>query len=443
MVFEANFDGLVGPTHNYSGLAAGNLASQTHVRKPSNPQEAALQGLLKMRFLATQGIVQGVLPPRERPNLPVLRSLGFRGSDEEIVTQAASENPRLLHTVSSASSMWAANAATVCPSSDAMDHRVHITPANLVSHFHRSLESEETQRIMRGVFPDPAKFCVHHPLPSHPYLGDEGAANHMRLCPSHAAPGVHVFAYGFEAFSEGGRRPGKYPARQAFEASRAVARLHQLPAERLIFAQQNPEAIDQGAFHTDVLAVGNENLLFIHEEACLDQASVLDEIRRKSKDSVTIVEVSSKELPVPDAVQSYLFNSQIVTLPQGGMIVIVPMECEAFNSVQSVLERLKGSFPAIHSVHSSNLRQSMQNGGGPACLRLRMVLNDEELAAVNQHCLLEESLYARLVSWVNRHYRDRLEPDDLSDPALVRQSFAALDELASMLHLGSLYSFQR
>ena len=49
---EFNFDGLVGPSHNYAGLSFGNVASFSNVKSASNPKQAALQGLAKMRALA-------------------------------------------------------------------------------------------------------------------------------------------------------------------------------------------------------------------------------------------------------------------------------------------------------------------------------------------------------------------------------------------------------
>ena len=121
---EANFDGLVGPTHNYAGLAYGNLASALNAEKPSNPREAALQGLRKMKALHDLGVPQGVLPPHERPHLPTLRALGFGGKDAEVLGAAHREAPGLLAAASSASAMWVANAATVSPSADAADGRV-------------------------------------------------------------------------------------------------------------------------------------------------------------------------------------------------------------------------------------------------------------------------------------------------------------------------------
>ena len=140
---EANFDGLVGPTHNYAGLSWGNVASKSNVNAVSNPKEAALQGLAKMKKLADRGYVQAVLPPHERPHIPTLRALGFAGSDRQVLEQAAQADPAILAAVSSASAMWTANAATVSPSADTADHRVHFTPANLSAKFHRSIDLGE------------------------------------------------------------------------------------------------------------------------------------------------------------------------------------------------------------------------------------------------------------------------------------------------------------
>jgi len=112
---ELNLDGIVGPTHNYAGLSWGNLASQKHKLSVSNPRQAALEGLAKMKFLADMGIPQAVLPPHQRPHLPTLRSLGYSGSDAEILAKAHQDNPVLLSACCSASAMWSANAATVSP----------------------------------------------------------------------------------------------------------------------------------------------------------------------------------------------------------------------------------------------------------------------------------------------------------------------------------------
>ncbi|MFW5825651.1 MAG: N-succinylarginine dihydrolase [Marinobacter sp.] len=439
---ELNLDGLVGPTHNYAGLARGNLASGANASQVSNPKEAALQGLAKMKALADRGILQGVLPPQERPHMPTLRRLGFHGSEASMLAQVAKESPELLSVVGSASSMWTANAATVSPAADTPDHRVHFTPANLASSFHRSIEAAETARILKSVFTDEAWFAHHPPLPPVPQLGDEGAANHTRLCAGHGKPGVELFVYGREAFDRRAAAPRRYPARQTLEASRAVARLHGLKPARVVFAQQNPAAIDAGVFHNDVIAVGNENLLFYHELAFLNEQPLLAELRGKlGSTPLETLRVTSEQVPLEDAVASYLFNSQLLSVDHG-MLLVVPAECHAVPSVNRYLKAVLAADNPITAMETFDLRQSMRNGGGPACLRLRVALAEDAVAAMNQGVILTDELYERLVAWVQGHYREELAPADLADPQLLQESRHALDELTGILGLGSIYDFQ-
>ncbi|OYD23087.1 N-succinylarginine dihydrolase [Oceanimonas baumannii] len=440
---EANFDGLVGPTHNYAGLSWGNVASNRHARSTSHPREAALQGLNKMKALSDMGLVQGVLAPQERPDIATLRQLGFTGTDADVLDKAFREDPMLLAACCSASSMWTANAATVSPGADTKDGRIHFTPANLINKFHRSLEHGVTGRILRQVFSDENHFCHHAALPAHDDFGDEGAANHTRLY-DNQGKGLELFVYGRSAHRPDMPAPQRYPARQTLEASRAVARLHGLSEHNSLFIQQNPAVIDQGVFHNDVIAVGNGNVLFYHQQAFLDTQGVQDEIRRKLPDAgMHFIEVSDSDVPVQDAINSYLFNTQLVTLAPGHMALIAPTECADTPSVKAYLERLTAMNTPVQEVRFMDVKQSMQNGGGPACLRLRVAMNEAELAAVNPACLMNDTLYGHLSAWIHRHYRDRLIPDDLRDPMLLDESRTALDELTQLLKLGSVYPFQR
>ena len=439
---EANFDGLVGPTHNYAGLSWGNVASKSNVSSVSNPKEAALQGLAKMKRLADRGYVQGILPPHERPHIPTLRALGFKGTDARVLEQAAKSSPSILAAVSSASPMWTANAATVSPSADTSDHRVHFTPANLSAKFHRSIEHAVTGRSLKAIFADESYFAHHPALPSVSHFGDEGAANHTRLCAGYGDPGVELFVYGQIAFNEQAPAPRKYPARQTLEASQAVARLHGLEDRNAVFAQQNPEAIDGGVFHNDVIAVGNGNTLFYHDMAFLNEGQVLADLReRLTGAELEAVRVSSSDVPLEDAVASYLFNSQLLNTSEG-MLLAVPGECREVASVSRYLDSLVKSGGPITSVEVFDVKQSMRNGGGPACLRLRVVLNDDELKAINRGVLLTDELYERLTTWVEAHYRDELSQDELGDPMLLDEVRKALDELTGIMGLGSIYDFQ-
>lgn len=444
--FEANFDGLVGPTHHYAGLSVGNEASLHNRDGLSNPRKAALQGLAKMKALADRGFVQGILPPQPRPNVDALRALGFTGSDTQLLARAAATSPHLLSALSSASSMWTANAATVSPSADSADGRVHFTVANLNNKLHRSLEAPVTSAILRATFNHEAHFCHHDALPQQGDFGDEGAANHNRFCGDYASQGIQLFVYGRRAFG-GGVAPQRYPARQTLEASEAVARLHQLNPDYTLFAQQNPAAIDSGVFHNDVIAVSNRHVLFHHQHAFLDQERLLSQLREKSAAlglPFENVEVPEDQVSLEDAVASYLFNSQLLSKPDGKMLIVVPEECRQRENVWRYLNRLTerpGS--PIDEVQLFDLRESMRNGGGPACLRLRVVLNEAERAAVNSGSLMNDARYQQLTRWVEKHYRDRLHSSDLADPQLLREVRQALDELTQILSLGSIYDFQR
>ncbi len=442
---EVNFDGLIGPTHNYAGLSLGNIASMGNEKQISNPREAALQGLDKMKSLMDRGFAQGVLAPHLRPDIRVLRRLGFSGvKDADVLLDVFSKAPKILSGLSSASSMWTANAATVSPSADTANSRVHFTPANLVNKFHRFIEPEATGKILKATFSDKELFEHHEALPSHDNFGDEGAANHTRFCIDYGDPGVEFFVYGRNAEISSGPHPKKFPARQTREASEAVCRLHQLDSARVVYAQQNPSVIDQGVFHNDVIAVGNKNCLFFHEQAFLNTGDVTAEISKKfGNKTFNFIEVKTQDVPVLDAVKSYLFNSQLLSLPKNRMALLVPEECRQTESVWSLLEKLKAdSSNPIAEVIVKDVKQSMKNGGGPACLRLRVVLTDKELAAVNQKTLLTTAIHSTLCAWVNKHYRDRLSEDDLHDPSLLMESQVALDELTQILELGSVYSFQ-
>lgn len=446
---EMNFDGLVGPTHNYAGLSLGNVASQSNKGSVSNPKQAAKQGLRKMLALHELGLAQAVLPPQERPSIIFLRQCGFSGSDSQIITNAAREAGDLFQAACSASSMWTANAATVSPSADTMDGKVHFTPANLVSKLHRSIETETTTYILRSIFSDAEKFTVHPPLPQHQSLGDEGAANHTRLAADYACTGLELFVYGQHYFNKTAARPRRYPARQTLEASSAIIRSHNLKAGSGITAQQNPEVIDRGVFHNDVIAVGNLNVLFYHQHAFLNERQLKNRIRDFFKDEqFFFIRVSDNQVGIDDAVKSYLFNSQIVStgnksLKRNSMALVLPRECNQNRRVWHYLQELKAADNPIDTLIVKDLRESMANGGGPACLRLRVVLTEAESAAINTNVIINKKLFERLDQWVDKHYRDRLDIDSLADPQLLDESRTALDELTVLLNMGSIYPFQR
>ena len=437
---EVNFDGLVGLTHHYAGLSFGNEASTKHRFQISNPRLAAKQGLLKMKALADAGFPQAVIPPQERPNVAVLRQLGFTGSDEQVVEKAGTQMPQLLSAASSASSMWVANAATVAPSADTLDGKVHFTVANLNNKFHRASEAGTTEQVLRAIFRDESRFSVHTALPQVAMFGDEGAANHNRLGGDYGEPGLQLFVYGRDEGT--GPAPARYPARQTLAASQAVARLNQVNPGQLMFAQQNPLVIDQGVFHNDVIAVSNRQVLFCHEQAFVHQSALLHALGDRVPGFMPI-EVPTEAVSVQDAVATYLFNSQLLSRDDGSMMLVLPQESQNHPGVWRYLNQLVAEDNPISELRVFDLRESMANGGGPACLRLRVVLTPEEQRAVNPAVMMNETLFNTLNDWVDRYYRDRLTQADLIDPQLLREGREALDALTRILQLGSVYPFQQ
>jgi succinylarginine dihydrolase len=433
---EVNFDGLIGPSHNYGGLSYGNLASQTHAESVSHPREAALQGLEKMRTLVGAGLVQGVLPPLPRPNWDFFAAIGHGGSRADTLAKLAAESPRLMRAGWSASAMWTANAATVSPSADTGDGRVHLSVANLATMLHRSLEAPDTLASLRAIFRDPARFGVHPALPAHADFHDEGAANHMRLCASHGAAGVEVFVHGREA----GEMSSGFPARQTRLASEAIARRHGLDPARTVHVRQSAEAIAAGAFHNDVVAVACLDTLFYHENAFDDADAMQDAVTRAAQGLFTprFVCVPQAEVSLPDAIASYLFNSQLLQEPGADRLTLIaPTEARDRPATRTYCERLTAGNGPIGAVRFVDVRQSMRNGGGPACLRLRVVLTPEELAAVHPGVILTQARIDALQEVVRMHWPETVAPEDLANPAFATRCEtarkAALDVLGLTL----------
>ena len=441
---EMNFDGLIGNTHNYAGLSQGNLASTNNAKAVSQPRQAAKEGLAKMHRLHRLGLKQGILIPQERPHIPTLRQLGFGGSDQAVVEKAYKTAPELLAMCYSASSMWAANAATVSPSSDTVDGRVHFTPANLKSMFHRSIEHKATSKLLKAIFNNDQYFSHHDALSGGVHLGDEGAANHNRLCSDYGEQGVELFVYGKHDFG-GSQVSSRFPARQSVEASMAIARKHQLNESKVVMACQSQQVIDAGGFHNDVVSVSNKNVLFMHELAFADKETLYSQMASAYGDErLYFIEVPEHTVSLDNAIKSYLFNSQLVNLPgTNDMTLVLPTESRENESVyRYLLDLIKQDTP-IKNLEFVDVRQSMRNGGGPACLRLRVALNEQELAQVNPSFVFSDKLFSTLNSWVDKHYRDELSPADLADPSLLFESRAALDELTQIFRLGSFYEFQQ
>ena len=443
---EINFDGLIGPTHNYSGLSDGNIASKKNFFSVSNPKEAALQGLKKAKILINAGLNQGLFLPHERPFIPGLKKLGFSGDNETILKSAYEYSKVLLSNFSSASSMWAANAATISPSPDTKDGKVHITPANLNTMFHRSLESDFTYTQCKLIFSDTC-FVVHKPALSISGYGDEGAANHLRISKTHEDKGFEIFVFGESAFKEEAfaeYQKTSFIKRQALEVSKSVALSHKLDRNNVFYLQQNPRAIDKGSFHNDIVSLSNENIFIAHEKAFLNR-DVLNHVLKHLElevENFNYIEIPDKEIPLDDIISSYLLNSQLFTNGEGEMQLILPAEVQNYENCMQWLEKLKQTSD-VKLFDFVNIKQSMMNGGGPACLRLKVILNEDEINKVNKNFILNNKRLELIEDLIEREYRDELYPDDLKDPSLLDESRRVLDELTQIFGTGSIYEFQK
>ena len=414
MLTEINFDGIVGPSHNYAGLSLGNLAATAHAGDVSYPRAAALQGLTKMRANRALELAQGFFVPLPRPNTAWLAQLAADETTDRVLRDGAW----------SASAMWTANAATISPGPDTADGRCHLTAANLVTMPHRAHEWPDTLRQLQLAFANRDKFEVHGPVP--PSFGDEGAANHMRLTAGHGEPGVEIFVYG--------RSGGRFPARQHEQASRIVARRHGLDPGRVLFVEQSSEAIAAGAFHNDVVAVANERVLFAHERAFADREATYRAIREKFPEA-EIIEVADSAVSLAEAVRTYLFNGQLVTLPSGEQGLIVPTEASDSAPVRAFLDGLIAGNGPIRRVVPVDVRQSMANGGGPACLRLRVVADP---ATIDPRFLLGEANADAIEQVIRGHWPEQIDPGDLGSESLARAVIAARGALLSRLDLEQL-----
>jgi succinylarginine dihydrolase len=340
------------------------------------------------------------LLPHPRPHRGWLARLGTTIEDADPVIAA---------NAMSASAMWAANAATVSPAPDTLDGKCHLTPANLRTMPHRSNEWRSTLGQLLIAFRDGAHFQVHPPVP-----------------PAYGEPGIEIFVYGVSG--------GAFPARQHVEASKAVARLHLLNPERTIFVEQSAAAIAAGAFHNDVVAVANERVLFAHEEAFADKQPLTEACQRLVP-GFEYVEVAAADVPLTDAVSSYLFNAQLVTPPDGETTLMIPTEARNTPTVWRWIERHLGGNGPIRRVEVVDVRQSMANGGGPACLRLRVVADP---ATVDPRFMVDPAKLDRLADVVRQYWPEQIHQDELQQPALIAKVELARSALLEMLGLPEL-----
>lgn len=431
---EAQLFGVFGPTFHFAGVSPGNSASAQAFGQTSAPRAAALQGLELVRRLHRRGFVVGVMPPHRRPDFTLARRMGFTGSDAEVFRALVHEFPALLAACTAPSSAWVANAATVTPSMDALDNKVHFTPANLQAEVHRSLEWLTTGAVLRRWFADERVFAHHEPLPPALGLGDEGSANQARLAPTYGDRGLSLMVYG-DSLLEPGLGPTGVVARQSREACLGVCRLHRLSSESVLMLRQNPKAIESGVFHNDLVMLSDLGLVLMHEAAFADVPAAIERLHRSYADrcgsSLTIDVVSEDELPLAEALRSYLFNGLLLTTGEGRRLLVVPELCQEHSTIDVIERWTKRGW--IDDVEFVDLEQSLMGGGGPACLRLRVVLHPDELQAVSPGLWVNDAMLNALTEWVERNYLEELSPQALADERTINAAWRAFDALEAVL----------
>ena len=320
---------------------------------------------------------------------------------------------------------------------DNIDNAIHITVANLNSMMHRSIEPKFTYKMLKRILNK--KVNINKSLLNLPNIGDEGAANHIRIAERHNVPGYQIFVYSSENISH-----AKTIERQSLIGSKLIARKNCVEDQRVFYLQQSNRAIRYGSFHNDIVSTANENIFIYHEEA-FESTQELKVILAKLKKLVPNfkpIKILNSEIDLQTIVSSYLLNSQLISLPSGGMMFLLPSEVKQYPNCMQWLEKISAE-EEIKKIKFIDVKQSMRNGGGPACLRLRMIFNENEISSVNKNFLLDDNKIDLLTNLIENKYRDRLQPDDLLDPNLADESLEILDALTKIFKTGSIYNFQK
>ena len=429
---EIQIDGVIGPTHHFGGLGVGNVASQRSQWRTSHPRSAALEGLAKMEQVAALGVPQFFLPPLVRPDWQFLEQHGYRGERSDILKRCSDENPKLLSAAYSSSFMWTANAATTASGLDTRDGCSHAVIANLCASIHRGIEARGRWLQFKSWTEGIPQVEIHHPLKVDTELRDEGAANHMRLCgASGSGTGLHLFVHEPVASLEQNAAP-KFRSRQGKRASELVADRLQLPWSRRIFLEQTQRAIDAGVFHNDVIATSHRNLLLCHEDAFVDQPDILNQVSKAFErcvgEPLHVIEVRRTDLPLEEAVRTYLFNSQIVSGSDEAMHLICPQQCFESEATRGLIDGwISDVGNPIQDVAYVPLSESMANGGGPACLRLRWTLPESILDSRLSVWRWTPERGEKLRAWIDRYYSDRLQFEDFQSLEFAEQATVAVN----------------
>jgi succinylarginine dihydrolase len=114
---------------------------------------------------------------------------------------------------------------------------------------------------------------------------------------------------------------------------------------------------------------------------------------------------------------------------------VVPSEAWDSASVRHWLDATLAGNGPIRRVIPVDVRQSMANGGGPACLRLRVVADP---ATIDPRFLVDDAKLDWVADVVRRHWPEQIHHDDLQSAALIGDVEGARAALLEALDLGQL-----
>ena len=369
MLKQVFIDCMPGPTNHFGGHAFGNMASMTAKGQHSNPKKAALEWIEKINKLKKIGAYQLILPPHRRPLAHYLK------------------HPQLNEL--SSGFIWMANAGHFIPNSDTSKRYHQFIPANMNATYHRKYEHMFNTYWIKQILKN-IPHQLHGPLSS----DDEGAANTVRLWNKDI--GIHVAVYG--------HKNTHFPSRQNEDSIKELQEKTNILT--LFKLQQKSIAIDHGVFHNDVICFGFKNTLFCHEHAFENQNEKLNNLKKifhqKTNENLTIIEIKESELTLDECISTYLFNSQVI-IQKNNIILLCPSTVKRNNKSLSITNQWqqKGYFSDVQYI---DIKSSLMNGGGPACLRLCMYLNGNEIKKIPKQFWASENKIKELTKFINTEY---------------------------------------
>jgi len=117
------------------------------------------------------------------------------------------------------------------------------------------------------------------------------------------------------------------------------------------------------------------------------------------------------------------------------MTLVVPSECQDNQPVWNWLQQMLAGNGPIRHVKVVDVRQSMANGGGPACLRLRVVADP---ATVDPRFMLDDAKAEAMEKVVAEFWPEQINPADIGSESLAATIRTARAQMLDLLGLTEL-----